>query len=94
MTANRDKDTDKKATLEVLQSINKGKIYKLDKTAISWLGHTDAGAQLDRLLAFGATMEQLKAERKTIHTHFTHLKDKHGIEVIKVDGVHRMVVKE
>ena len=94
MTANRDKDADKKATLKVLKSINKGKLYKLDETATSWLGHTDAGAQLDKLLAFGATMEQLKAARKTISTHFTHLKDEHGIEVVKVEGVHRMIVRD
>jgi hypothetical protein len=71
MTANRDKDTDKKATLEVLQSINKGKIYKLDKTAISWLGHTDAGAQLDcwhLAPLWSSSKQNVKLYIPTLHT--------------------------
>ena len=58
MTANRDKDADKKATLKVLQSINKGERYKLDDGGMSWLGHRDGGGELDERYVFGAALPQ------------------------------------
>lgn len=92
MTANRDKDADKKATLKILQSINKGKIDDVTGEGISWLGHRDAGGDLDRLLAFGATMEQLEGVRDAVLQHFAHLAKEHGLKVINVAGTHRISV--
>ena len=92
MTANRDKDADKKATLKVLQSINKGERYKLNERGISWLDHEDDGGKLDELLAFGATMSKLEEARATVRNHFSHLRIEHGLEVIESNGVYRIAV--
>lgn len=92
MTANRDKDADKKATLKVLQSINKGKRYKLDEGGISWLGHRDGGGELDERYVFGATLPQSEEGQKRAKSHFSHLRTEHGLDVIESNGIYRIAV--
>lgn len=92
MTANRDKDADKKATLKVLQSINKGQLYKLDANGVSWLGHKDGGGQIDELFAFGAVMPDNDEARKRVNSHFSHLRVQHGLEVTESGGMYRITV--
>ncbi len=92
MTINRNIEADKKETSKVLQAINKGKFTAMNSEGISWLEHEGAGGQLDQLLAYGATMDQLKTIRKTVNNHFSHLKKEHGLQVLNVNGVYRVVV--
>ena len=92
MTANRDKDADKKATLKVLQAINKGEAYKLGDNGLSWLGHKEGGAKIDEKYVFGALLPKSDEEQKRVHSHFSHLRTQHGLEVIELDGVYRIVV--
>lgn len=94
MTANRDKDADKKATLKVLQSINKGQLYQLDANGVSWLGHKDGGGQIDALFAFGASMPEGDEARRRVNSHFSHLRVQHGLEVIESGGIYRITASK
>jgi hypothetical protein len=94
MTAKRNLYNDRQNTLQVLKSVQAGKPYELNELGRSWLEHRGKNAELDRLLTVGATMQELKAARKSVNTHIPHLKTEHGIDVIKVDGVYRMIVRD
>ena len=58
----------------------------------NWLGHRkDSGAaRLDELLSCGATMDELKQARGSIHEHILHLREKWGIDCVEKDGKWRM----
>jgi hypothetical protein len=92
MTANRDKDADKKATLKILQKIDKGNLYKLDDKGVSWLGHGEGGGKIDEALVFGASMPKDADALKRIKSHISHLRVQHGLEVVEINGTYRITV--
>lgn len=64
----------------------------------SWLGHVKGARLLDIQLLRPSTMQQLKAAsgrtELSVVSHFYHLRDKHGVEVIQVDGKYCLKVTE
>ena len=92
MTANRNIAADQTETLRILKLINEGNLETLDGEESSWLDHSDAGGQLDRLLAFGVTVPELETTRGAIYQHFRHLKLEHGLIVVERNGVYRITV--
>lgn len=92
MTANRNIEADRDKTLQVLKLVNQGELDVLSGIDDSWLDHSGDAGQLDRLLAFGATMDKLSATRGAVDDHFYHLRIKHGLMVIEKNGVYRVTV--
>ena len=64
----------------------------------SWLGHVKGARLLDIQLLTPSTMRQLMAAsgrtELSVVSHFYHLRDKHGIEVVQTDGLYRLRVSE
>jgi hypothetical protein len=92
MTANRNIEADRDKTLQVLELINQGELAVLNGMDDSWLDHSGDAGQLDRLLAFGATLDKLSETRGAVDDHIYHLRTKHGLEVVEMAGVYRITV--
>lgn len=92
MTGNRNIEADREKTRQVLELVNQGELDVLSGMDDSWLDHSGEAGQLDRFLAFGASMEKLSGTRGAINEHFHHLKTKHGLEVVEMAGVYRIIV--
>ncbi len=91
MTINRNIDSDRCATTRIMQLVAAGQKGELDVTP-NWLGHTRGSNRLDKALLLGATMTELKAIRSAINQHFDHLRDEHGLEVIRNGDVYSITV--
>ena len=91
MTTKRNIDSDQRATTRILKLVAAGQKGELDMTP-NWLGHTRGSNKLDKALLLGATMVELKAIRGAIHEHFNHLRDEHGLEVVRNGDVYRIAV--
>lgn len=85
MSGTRDKELDKRRTLELIRNPNRPK----DTDGENWLGHGALGGQyakLDNLLLDGATMEEMQHAgnaKSTIRAHIQSLKRDHDLLVIK-----------
>ncbi len=90
MTVNRNKDADRARTLLLLERINNG--IKIAATATSWLDHTAGAGQIDYELLWGTTVDSMKLHRGAVHEHLRHLKNEHGLKVVKRNGIYRLVV--
>ncbi len=91
MTINRNIDSDRYATTRIMQLVAAGQNGELEMKS-NWLGHTRGSNRLDKALLLGATMTELKAIRSAINQHFDHLRDEHGLEVIRNGDVYRITV--
>ena len=64
----------------------------------SWLGHVKGARLLDIQLLRPSTMRELMAAsgrtELSVVSHFYHLRDKHGIEVVHKDGLYQLRVSE
>lgn len=69
-----------------------------DAQGRSWLGHIKGARLLDIQLLQPSTMRELMAAsgrtELSVISHFYHLRDKHGLEVIEKDGRYRLRVSE
>ena len=91
MTTKRQIDSDRRATTRIMQLVAAGQKGELNVTP-NWLGHTRGSNRLDKALLLGATMAELKAIRGAIHEHFNHLREEHGLEVVRNGDVYRITV--
>lgn len=90
MTANRNKDSDRLATERVLRLAGHALAAELNRIP-NWLDHRAKTAQLDKALANGATMAELKAIRGAVRHHLDHLRKEHGLTIIEDGDVRRIV---
>jgi hypothetical protein len=69
-----------------------------DAQGRSWLGHIKGARLLDIQLLNASTMRELMAvsgrTELSVISHFYHLRDKHGLEIIEQDGRYRLRVSE
>ena len=97
----RTMEIDKAETLRHLTNANSANPSPYDgddAMGRSWLGHVKGARQLDIQLLTPSTMRQLMAvsgrTELSVVSHFYHLRDKHGIEVVQSDGLYRLRVSE
>ena len=97
----RTTEIDKAATLRHLHNASSEKPLPYngdDAQGRSWLGHTKGARHLDIQLLTASTMKELMAVSGRTHlsvvSHFYHLRDKHGIEVVEQGGLYRLRVSE
>lgn len=97
----RSLEIDKAATLRHLQnagSANPTPYCGDDPQGRSWLGHIKGARALDIQLLRASTMRELMAAsgrtELSVVSHFYHLRDKHGLEVIHKDGLYQLRVSE
>lgn len=97
----RTTEIDKAATLRHLQNASSASplpYHGDDAQGRSWLGHTKGARLLDIQLLNVSTMKELMAVSGRTHlsvvSHFYHLRDKHGIEVVETNGLYRLRVSE
>jgi hypothetical protein len=89
-TAGRISEEDRAVTLDVMSRISRGE--PVSQAQPNWLGHTNATAQLDVLLLWGAPKSMLEETRGAVDEHLRHLREVHGIDVAQANGVWRMIV--
>jgi hypothetical protein len=94
-------EIDKAATLRHLNNAKSAKPLPYsgdDAQGRSWLGHIKGARLLDIQLLNESTMYELMAvsgrTELSVVSHFYHLRDKHGLEVIEKDGRYRLRVSE
>lgn len=92
-------DVDRSVTLELLANAaaSHPRPYSGDDAkGRSWLGHTKGARLLDIQLLQASTMAQLMAfsgrSELGVISHFYHLRDEHGLEVVETDGLYRLNV--
>lgn len=87
MSLNRDKNADRAATRQLIQS----KSRVVGDGSRNWLGHRlDSGAaKIDQLLLVGTSMDQLARCRGAVHEHLEHLRVEHGLDVLGTGGIYR-----
>lgn len=97
----RKTEVDKAATLRLLNNAKSTAplAYEVDdEQGRSWLGHSRGARLLDIQLLQPSTMKELMAAsgrtQLSVISHFYHLRDKHGLEVIETDGLYRLNVSE
>jgi hypothetical protein len=97
----RSLEIDKAATLRHLQNAGSAQPTPYsgdDLLGRSWLGHIKGARLLDIHLLKASTMRELMAEsgrtELSVVSHFYHLRDKHGLEVIHKDGLYQLRVSE
>lgn len=79
---------DKAADLAQTKLVMAGNI-PATRNGASWLRHTKEGAEVDRLLAKGATAEALRLARDSWKQHRHHLRTEHGLGIEEVEGLWR-----
>lgn len=92
MTANRNIEQDREMTLALLVDIANGAVVSTDVP--NWLGHHgDGNSRIDSGLLWGSTLSWDGAPpRGGVDEHLRHLRVEHGLTVIEINGVHRIVV--
>ena len=97
----RQTEVDKAATLRLLNNAALAQPLPCDlddPQGRSWLGHSRGARQLDIQLLQSSTMKELMAvsgrTQLSVISHFYHLRDKHGLEVIETNGLYRLNVNE
>ena len=92
-------DMDQSMTRELLAKLADGQIHPYDADDArgrSWLGHTKGARLLDIQLLQPSTMDELMAHsgrtEPGVISHFYHLRDEHGLEVVENNGRYRLHV--
>ena len=92
-------DQDQSVTRELLARLSEGQDppdHCDDARGRSWLGHTKGARLLDLRLLQPATMQELMAysgrTEPGVISHFYHLRDEHGLEVLEQQGRYRLHV--
>ena len=90
MTKSAGLESDKKNTALLLKQVSSGQqVAALHK---SWLGHTKGAGQLDFMLLRGISMTSMLVHRGAVKEHFRHLNKEHGLKVVEINGVYKLVV--
>jgi hypothetical protein len=97
----RSTEIDKAATRRHLLNADSARPHPYDgddEQGRSWLGHIKGARLLDIQLLRASTMRELMAvsgrTELSVVSHFYHLRDKHGLEVVEQDGRYRLRVSE
>lgn len=89
MTAKRNINQDRKATAHLLATVANG--GKVPAGLPSWLAHRGGNGMIDAQLLSGATMAQMRQHRGAVAEHLRHLKVEHGLTIIKIGNVYRLI---
>lgn len=94
-------EIDKAATRRHLENASAAKPTPYDgddPQGRSWLGHIKGARLLDIQLLRASTMRELMAAsgrtELSVVSHFYHLRDKHGLEVVETNGLYQLWVSE
>jgi hypothetical protein len=89
MTFNRNIANDQQSTATMIAGAAAGAVPQA--TLPNWLSHRGGNGSIDFALLHGATMEHMQTYRGAVKQHRDHLRIEHGLTVVEVNDVYRLV---